>query len=312
MKNVTQDEIRLTDEELAFLRFTCDIFFTPESPLYYIDQNDVIPSSFRNVARALTSKGILDPKTWQADERVLARINTVSECDARVMIVKRTARRRSRSTFYFREGLLVKYARDGRKHCFRTPRSEASLVAELAQGLKTRPERAGPCSFVFTSGEFLVFAIMARDFRTPTRAGEDRLSVAEVKAALDSITDLPDGDLAFTSRQWTSQQRSLLAKEYLVKNDQGQPALGPPLTRIARGLSTRVQLSYLRQDFIDEEWLHRQLVLYPQSDGTLEMGAQADGCIKMVDLTPEWLAESLAGAVASLPDIAAPFDSAQG
>src|SRR6185369_6064712 len=78
-------ELRLNDDEIAFLRYTCNMFFLPESPLYVFEAEKREPKLFGAAHESLSKKGLVDADTWRGKEETLLPVQTVAECDARVL-----------------------------------------------------------------------------------------------------------------------------------------------------------------------------------------------------------------------------------
>ena len=129
------------------------------------------------------------------------------------------------------------------------------------------------------------------------------MPVDEIKRRLAEIDDLPDRSLGEFNKRWNRQLLSLQKKDYLEADADGQPQLCPGLRAIASNLSTKRQNTFVRYDYVDEEWLLRQLVLYPQKETTIQLGSLADGTIMMAAMTDERLADSIAEVVGSLPNL---------
>ena len=51
----------LTTDELALLRFTCDLYFTVESPLYPLEETPQEPADYAAAYHALVARDVIDP-----------------------------------------------------------------------------------------------------------------------------------------------------------------------------------------------------------------------------------------------------------
>src|SRR4051812_28391345 len=120
--------VKLTEEELAFFRVSCDLFPTQESPLAAIEA-ELSPDDIERVYSELAKKKLLRSDGSGASPELADRLEPVSECDARVLV------RYDRFTrdWYVAHGVAVEYRRDNDGHGLGDPRSESALAAELAQ-----------------------------------------------------------------------------------------------------------------------------------------------------------------------------------
>ena len=70
--------LALTDDELALLRFTCDLFFVEESPLYVLEQRHQEPADSAKAYHALVERGVIDPHGFRITDDALNRIAPVT------------------------------------------------------------------------------------------------------------------------------------------------------------------------------------------------------------------------------------------
>src|SRR5688572_8186938 len=78
--------LSLTDDELAFFRFTCDLFPTAESPLYAVDDPEPGTRELAQLFAQLRDRKLLSPSGAGAVPELHDRLEPVSECNARVVV----------------------------------------------------------------------------------------------------------------------------------------------------------------------------------------------------------------------------------
>ncbi|MBI3180234.1 MAG: hypothetical protein HYZ27_11260, partial [Deltaproteobacteria bacterium] len=98
------DSLLFTDDELAFLRITCDLFPLPESPLRFVEGAE--PAAAERAFATLQARGLLNREGAGAAQHVLDRVTPVSECSARLMLTVHGARP-TRRDFYLAHGVGV-------------------------------------------------------------------------------------------------------------------------------------------------------------------------------------------------------------
>ncbi len=295
-------ELRLAEDEIAYLRYTCNIFFLPESPLYVFEAEKREPKSFSAAHDALTKKGLVDAETWRGREEALSAVVSVAECDARVLWQRTTGEDKQTRDFYVGAGTVVEFKREGAVYAFGEPRGERALVEEVVRQLAPKSGRTAELDLVFTPGEYLVFAVFARDVRAAPEAksGEDRMTLEEVLACFDDEAEVPSIPNDSDFRRHT---QTLVDRELLMRDTAGSYQLAVSLHAFARGVSSETFDAFTRYDFIDEEWLIRETTIYPTEDSIYLLSSLADGSLHVQELDEAKLTEVIAQAIATLPDI---------
>ena len=77
--------LTLTDDELALLRFTGDLFFVDESPLVHVDRSAREPADYAGTYKGLVDRGVIDPHGFRITDTSLNQLAPVTECDARIV-----------------------------------------------------------------------------------------------------------------------------------------------------------------------------------------------------------------------------------
>ncbi len=292
------DMLELSDDELAFLRLTCDLFTTPESPLRFLDDESREPRDLEEVFVKLTGKKLLRPDGAGAAPELLVRLQPVSECGARVTVTRGSNERKD---WYLGGGRAVEYTREEAAHRFGPSCGEADLAKAIIEGFKAaKSARITPLKL--SSGDYLVFAVFARDVRgaQPAAASQDTMSIEEVLAYFDE----PETKYVRTPSD-DSWQQSVAALEkagVLVKKGEGYE-LHPSYHNLAREIAADNQQVVSRLDFFEDQWLVRELNLYPAKDAVYRLGTQADGSVVIQELSAEQLQKMLVSIVTTLPNL---------
>lgn len=296
-------ELRLTEDELAYLRYTCNMFFLPESPLYVFEAERREPKSFALAHDSLVKKGVVDAETWRGKEEQLLGVQTVAECDARVLWQRYSGDSKLTRDYYVAGGYATEFRREGAGYFFGVTLLEREMVELAVREFTTASPSDALVDVVFSPGEYLVFAVFARDVRAndaKEQAASDRMTIEEVLACFDDEADVPAIPRDSDFQRHTA---SLVDRALLHQDEQGNYVLAKELHAFARGLSSETYDAFTRYDFIDEEWLIRETTIYPVAQSIYLLSSLADGSVSVQELDDTRLHEVLAQAIATLPDI---------
>ena len=332
----------LNDDELALLRFTCDLFFVAESPIFYIDHESREPADFEASYHSLINKGIVNPKSFRLTDNALNRLAPLTECDARIIVTReRPDQNDDVSDYYLLDEIAVSYAESEPGHIIGKDRDHDELMRHFARQFSPRRSGGDFIDVELEPGEYLVFALLSQDLRALPK--EDRMSMAEITAALsdlgmgadDEITaidpqtslkpyalrgaaafgqqnpitreeptsvsrPLQDSDQAPTDLAWDKHLINLERKAVVRRDRIGQAHLMPAYVRLARHLSERGRTTFIRYDFIDEDWLIRETSFLPVEGSLFFLGPTPDGLIALRELDAERLELSLRAAIGPL------------
>jgi hypothetical protein len=202
--------------------------------------------------------------------------------------------------------MAVAYERRNEEHVFGDPLSEDELAQTLAAEVTSTDQiRARPLSM--SAGDYLVFAVFARDLRArPQPAGDE----AEAPMSLDEVLaffDEPETQYARSpsDESWQRSVDSLCKEGALVRTPDGY-ALHPSLHAVAREIVADRQRTIMRFDFLDEHWLVREVSLYPTRETVYRLGTQAEGAVIIEELSTVALGRVLTEVVTTLPSILNP------
>jgi hypothetical protein len=298
------DLITLSDDDLAFFRLTCDLFPGPESPLRFLEDDEAEPDDATKVFESLKGRGLLNPAGSGATQMLLDRLTPVSECSARVILSAKGTKPEKRN-FYFAANSGVEYHRDKADHFFGLPRSEAAVAAELAQYFKPS-SRQEPLIARLSAGDYLVFAVFARDVRASPQAatGPDApMSIAEVLAYFDEPE--AQGIQAPSDDSWETSIVTL-TRLGVIERQGDNYRLQARWHPVACEIVADRQHVVSRYDFLDEQWLVREVSLYPTRDSVFRLGTESDSSVVIEELTTTTLANVLAGVIGTLPNLLNP------
>lgn len=289
----------LSDDELALMRFTCDLFFVDESPLASFDKSAREPADYQGTYAGLVERGVIDPAAFRITDDALNRIAPVTECDARLVhLVVDDDGSVKQEDHWLLDEIAVVYERhkveDGtEKHIFGPDLDSDELIARLGRRLLARRAEGLRFDAVLTPQELLSTSLLLALASSVQRRA---LSPDEVKTALSKVPSddvvLPAGSgaglLAMAKKpdpKKTSSteplQKALVDKGVLLKDALGL-RLHPALFSLA-GFHSRRRHTLVRTDFRDDDWLVREVTLLPV-DGSLFVVAPVKGGFRVAEL----------------------------
>jgi hypothetical protein len=304
--------LALSDDDIALLRFTCDLFFVEESPLWAFESSAREPDDYDASYRALVERGVIDPHGFRMTDGALNRVAPVTECDARVVHLEVDGDGGVfQEDHWMLDEIAVTYERvetpQGVRHVFGPDLDAEALIARV--GRRLVPRRAGGDRFDATLTPFEVMAVSllleAKSTATTTSAiSEDEFRMALAKIPPDEAPLLAPALPAKTLLALTKPReprtaddvlRSLLEKRVLVREGRSLRLTGA--LQDLRTPSHRRRHTIVRTDFRDEHWLVREVTLFPAA-GSLFVVAPARGGFRLADLDGDSLREVVAAAVA--------------
>ncbi len=177
----------LTDDEMALLRWTCELFYVPESPIYFIEAQAREPRDFASTYQDLVRKGVLDDSRFRLSDIALNRLAPLTECDARVVLAlpgDKPGRPKARE-FYLLDEIAVEYEGvEGAGHSVGMDQDHGELVAGLIKRFMPRRASGDFLNFKVTPGEFLMLSVMCHRARQGTNAVLPETLIAELRPAL--------------------------------------------------------------------------------------------------------------------------------
>ncbi len=307
----------LSDDELALLRFTGDLFFVDESPLRHVDKEAREPADYAGSYQALVDRGVIDPQAFRVTDDALNRIAPVTECDARLVHLSVADDGSvSQEDHWLLDEIAVQYERrDGERgvrHVFGPDLDPHQLVQHLGRGLL--PRRSGGDRFDATLSAVDVLATSLL-LEAARRADRRRLGADEARAALkrlpvdDGLAAAIPGGLPHSLHAVVDPRlqvgrrpppgpaprspdlilKDLVSRGVLLPDGDGF-RLHQTLFAIV-GIGRR-RHTFVRTDFRDDDWLVREVTLLPV-EGSLLVIAPTRGGFRIAELDGDALFDVL-------------------
>lgn len=311
----------LTEDELALLRFTCDLFFADESPLHFLDVDGREPDDYASAYGTLVDKGVIDPHGFRITDDALNRIAPVTECDGRVVLVSQSPDGDiEQSDFYLLDEISVPFFQGEGIHAFGVDMDHEEFLEYLAKRFVPRRASGDMVALQLTTLEFAAFAMLTR---RRDDAGNVDLTLDEVRTCLgrapvkDALTAASSGLLAVmnmrqpestgTSKRrlhkdtrWNDALTALIEKGIFSYSDE-RLVLRRSLVDMAESMSRAERHTFVRYDFGEDEWLLRETTLVPTDGGLFLIRTAGPGEIAIEELDGDGLKSALARAVGPLP-----------
>jgi hypothetical protein len=310
--------LALTDDELALLRFTCDLFFVEESPLFALDAEAKEPSDYATAYHALVERGIIDPHGFRITDDSLNRIAPVTECDARVshIVTRSDGEAPTQTDHWLLDEIAVTYGVVGGRHLFGEDLDQGELIESFARHLVPRRSGGERLDVVATPLEFLALTLLL-DHARKTSARD--LSITDAKGIFKKpppedqrppTTLLPPGRRGMARARsgaivddpaWDDALRSLVEKGVL-RVIGARLWMHPSLVDLAtRELGERHTV--VRTDFGEEDWFVREHTFIPVEGSLFALGPRSmngRSGIGIEELDGERLRKALVTAVGPL------------
>jgi hypothetical protein len=312
--------LALTDDEIALLRFTCDLFFVEESPLWPLEASQREPADYAAAYHALVDRGIIDPREFRMADDALNRVAPVTECDARLVHLVQSEDGELADTQYFlMDEIAVEYQQVAGKHLFSTDLDTDELVEALARHFLPRRAGGDAVDLLLTPMEMTALSVLLSHART-TAGREVPLPI--LKRAFskpppdDGVLPQPGGPAvpvppALLARrptraragalvddpQWDDAVRGLVEK--------GAARVHGPALWLHSSLAdlalrdVRERHTFVRTDFGEEDWFLRETTFLPVEGSLWWMGARAGG-LGLIELDGDRLRTALIDAVGPL------------
>jgi hypothetical protein len=305
----------LTDDELALLRFTGDLYFSHESPLRAIERESREPSDYAGSYQALVDRRVLDPQAFRMTDDALNRVAPVSEADARLMHLSVDEHGGVvQEDYWLLDEIAVHYEHQPTtgRHVFGPDLDPHQLVQHLGRGLV--PRRSGGDRFDATLSATEVLAtVLVLD--AASRCDRRRLNRDEARAALKRLPPdqglgaaipggLPASTTTFSDPRFqagrkqggttTPRSPDLLLKDLVGRgvllDDGGSLRVHQTLHDVA-SIGQR-RHTFVRTDFREEDWLVRETTVLPV-DGSLLVIAPVRGGFRIAELDGDGLFDVL-------------------
>ncbi len=315
----------LDDDEIALLRYTCDLYFVEESPLHYLEEERRAPRDYEESYRSLIKKQALDPRGFRVTDEALNRLAPVTECDARVVVVSTEDGSPRQSDFYLLDEIAVQYVHGDGGHALGPDLDQDELVEFLARRMVPRRAKGPLFEVSLTSLEYAAFALLLRKAKTDPDAAALRVP----KRLIDSLLGPAPQDQAHRSPSglmhmlnvrragartrpvragsaklsadplWDQALRGLVDKGVLFDEPKALK-LRPLLVDFARAHERLERTTFVRYDFGDGEWLMRETTFVPCEGSLFCLASDAERRLRLFELDSAGLRRALVAAVGSL------------
>ena len=288
--------LALTDDELALLRFTCDLFFVEESPLFSIEEQQREPKDYAGAYHALVERGIIDPHGFRITDESLNRIAPVTECDARVVHIIVTKGESARQTdHWLLDEIGVSYQQVSGRHLFGSDLDQDDLIETLARHLL--PRRAVGVLLDHVRGSMardVPLADVKRLFHKPPPDDQRPATLLPVgrrpaRSKAGAIVD----DTA-----WDDALRSLMEKGAVRLQATSLWVHSGLVDLATRELNERH--TFVRTDFGEDDWFVRETTFVPVEGSLFFIGPKKGG-IAIEELDGDRMKRALVDAVGPLP-----------
>lgn len=300
----------LTDDDIALLRFTCDLFFVEESPLFHLESEQREPKDFSSAYHALVERGVIDPRRFRITDAQLNRIAPVTECDARITHVVRGSRATPRQTEYWLlEGIAVAYQLAESRHVFGADLDQDELVEVFARHLVPRRAGGDRIDLTLNAVELVALSVLLDNMRQRRTRAVEVSELSELfrkpppesmrapalyvhgrrggRSRADSIVDEPG---------WDDALRSLIEKGAARIQDTTL-WLHSGLMDLATG-EVGEKHTIVRTDFGEDDWLVRETTFIPVEGSLFVVGPRRGG-MGVEELDGDRLRRALIDAVAA-------------
>lgn len=305
--------LALSDDELALMRFTCDLFFVEESPLYWLEESQREPSDYAAAYHALVGRGVIDPRGFRVTDDALNRIAPVTECDGRLSYVVQHADGTStQSDQWLLDEIAVSYEKVADRHVFGPDRDQVEVVENLARRFVPRRAAGDRVQLVLSAIEMLALgqvleavkadnrrdlplAVLRRAFTKPPPA-DQRPPAAPLLPMARRPMRARTGAIV-EDAVWDDALRGLIEKGALVHGGGAVWLANGLLDLATRPLGDRHTI--VRTDFGDGDWFVRETTFVPVEGSLFFLGARAGG-IAVEELDGDRLRAALIEAVGPL------------
>ena len=187
--------LQLTDDQIALLRYTCDLYFVEESPLFFLESEKRTPEDLIASYQVLEQKKVVDPSTFQITDTALDKLAPVTECDARVVHVQKRKTQESLLTdYYLLDEVAVKYRNEETGHLMGIDMDTEELIAFLARRLVPRQSKGDLLLVDLTPVEVIALAHLLGPLReNPNAPVSLEISTLPSLTTSDSTPPTPSG-----------------------------------------------------------------------------------------------------------------------
>lgn len=315
--------LSLTEDELALLRFTCDLFFVEESPLHYLEASAREPQDFERSYRSLIEKKVIDPTAFRITDDALNRLAPITECDGRVIHVKHLADGTTEQTDYWvLDEIGVELVQGETGLAVGVDLDPEELVERIARRLVPRKSAGDVFSLQLDARAFLAFCAWLEVARedpslrvsqaqtrarlasthlvgAPPNPQATLLSPLHVRQLLTSDGAKEKDDRASAPMPLLDCLEPLLAAGVLIEDGDAYIPR-PALHALLEGLPRGQRHGLIRFDFGEDDWLVRETLFYMTDGGLFCVRVNSDGTVVLDEVDGAGLRSQLLSALGPL------------
>lgn len=301
--------LTLSEDEVALLRFTGDLHFVAESPLYEIEATQREPDDFPRAYEALLHKGVIDGGAFRVTDEALNRLAPVTECDAVVTVLQgRASAQPEERRYCLLEEIAVRYLHRDGLHAVGADMDPAQFWGHLGRDLVPRGSGGDRVDVVLTEEEFVVLSALLGSLREQAEGVPEEGLLCSLGpppsapngGAQDDLTQhLKSARLAPRSPSQESKRDGWrLALEGLlrrgtVRRRRDRLWVRPALRDLADGMAQGEQHTFVRTDFGVGDWLVRELTVVSAPGGLFALGALPGGGLRLREISRDAVTELL-------------------
>ncbi len=313
------DTIELSTEEIALLRFTCDLVLDRDSPFAAVRDALVdrhAPEAQRRSARSLVEKGLADPRTYRPQRELLRRLLVVSEPDARIILLAAAPGCGERLIdVYGRAGAYVQYVRSGQHHRLGPPLELVDVFDDVHSHFSPRRSNGDLIDLRLTALEYVAFSAAASELARRRSEGSTnvRLDSARPKsfgdATLGGAIVMPGRKNRFApgpdavrmlpvpcEDEWRVALHGLSDKGAICKIGETYQ-LRDSLEELALGLALGTRHILTRIDFREQDWVVRDATLIHVPGSLFWLHPTDDGGLLIREVDPDMAKRAIRGTI---------------
>lgn len=312
--------LSLNHDEIALLRYTCDLVFVEESPLYAFESEAREPGDYAQSYRSLVSKKVIDPYEFRITDAALNRLAPVTECDARLIHLKQAPHEAAIETHYWLlDEIAVELVQGEAGFAVGTDLDPMELIEHSARRVTPRKSVGDRMSITLTHAELLVFGVLARasspangfalnEHEARARLGQEQLSehtVVTRPTALSAV-GVRASDALQLADDADSLSMSVIDIDFALAGliDKGAITLANGTIRPRSAMANLLESirggtrhTWVRIDFGDGNWLVRETTLFEGAGALYSLRMDDEDLIRLEEVDSNRLHRNLARAV---------------
>ena len=312
--------LSLNHDEIALLRYTCDLAFVEESPFFVFESEAREPEDYAQSYRSLVSKQVIDPYEFRITDAALNRLAPVTECDARLIHLKQAPNSKAvESHYWLLDEIAVELVQGEAGYALGTDLDPMELIEHCARRVTPRKSVGDRLAITLTHAELLVLGVLARasspangfalnENEARARLGQEELSehtVVTRPTALSAV-GVRTSDALQLADDADSISMSLIDIDLALAGliDKGTITLRNGLIQPRPGLANLLEEirggtrhTWVRMDFGDGNWLVRETTLFEGAGALYSLRMDDEDLIRLEEVDGNRLRRNLARAL---------------